>query len=282
MKLSLILTTKNRARYLERALAALIREKKEGYPNIEIVITDAGSTDGTVDIIRKNEAFIDKWLSKPDSGVSEGVNRALSLATGDVVWMTGDDDIIVPGASIKMMAYLRERPHVDVVFAQNIMLVETTDGLVSPNPWPTPKTIGPVTKRTICQNIYASFLIPESAFFRKPCVDKVRGYNQEFHYFAFWDFLFRLKAVGAEMVAISEVVINHYSTPLSDAHTALSSPRWAREHETVIYRHGGLYWLVWHRCHGRITASKVLDMIQRKLGAISGIHPRRWWERLFG
>jgi glycosyltransferase involved in cell wall biosynthesis len=280
MKLSLVITTKNRARYFERALAALVREKRQGYSNIEIVVTDAGSTDGTVDVIRKNEADIDAWISRRDTGVSEGINRAFGLATGDVIWPTGDDDIVVPGSSIKMMAYLKDHPDLDVLFGHNKLFVESADGMIRESTWPVPYTVGEITKRTICRFIHGDFLVPETGFFRKRAVDLVGGYDTALHYFAFWDFFFRLEAAGARMRAIPEVVVHRHATPLSDTTLGIGSPRWRREYDAVAYRHGGLYWVLWHRCGGQITVRTVLAACRTELGARFNIHPRRWRDQL--
>jgi glycosyltransferase involved in cell wall biosynthesis len=276
LKLSLVITTKNRARYFERALAALIREKREGYPNTEIVVTDAGSTDGTADVVRKNEAHIDRWISKSDSGVSEGVNRAFAMATGDVIWATGDDDIIVSGSSVKMMDYLKHHPEIDVVFGHHKIFVESEDGMVKESTWLMPYTVGKVTKRTICRFLYADFVVPETGFFRKRVVDLVGGYDLRLHYFAFWDFFFRLEKAGARMWTIPELVIHRHTTPVSDTLLGPASPRWKQEYDSVAYRHGGVYWLVWHRCSGKITVRKVLAMCRKDLGARFNIHPRKW------
>ena len=87
--ITVITSTFNAAGYLARA-ARSIRE--QAYKNIEWIIVDGGSADGTVDAIRANEDLIDYWLSEPDSGIYDAWNKALPHATGCWVMFLGADD----------------------------------------------------------------------------------------------------------------------------------------------------------------------------------------------
>jgi glycosyltransferase involved in cell wall biosynthesis len=62
------------------------------YTNIEYVVVDGGSTDGTVDLIRENESVIDGWISEPDKGLYDAMNKGMKLATGDYFWFVNAGD----------------------------------------------------------------------------------------------------------------------------------------------------------------------------------------------
>jgi glycosyltransferase involved in cell wall biosynthesis len=70
----------------------------QGYPNLEYFIIDGGSSDGTVDIIRKYEPWLAGWVSEPDRGQGHAINKGFSQATGDILAWLNSDDLYTPGA----------------------------------------------------------------------------------------------------------------------------------------------------------------------------------------
>lgn len=72
----------NGEKHLEQTIQSVISQT---YDNVEYIIIDGGSTDGTVDIIRKYEEVIDYWVSEPDAGISDAMNKGISLATGILI-----------------------------------------------------------------------------------------------------------------------------------------------------------------------------------------------------
>lgn len=280
MKLALLMTTKNRARYFERALASMIREKREGWRDIEIVISDGGSTDGTVDIIRQNEGAIGAWISKPDRGVAEGVNRALALAKADFIWPIGDDDVLVPGASVKVMEYLEKHPDIDVLFGRNKIFFDEEDGSSREIHWNCPWSNGVLGLRNIKELLVNDFVIPEVGFYRRTAMLAVGGYDEEYHYSAFWDNLFKLVRAGYKMVAIPELVLETHQTPLSDTRSAMTSPRFWKERRRMLMANAGPYWVFWHWCKGDISLANIVSKLSRELGQKTGIHPRKLRDQL--
>lgn len=94
-KLSVITVSYNSETTLERTIKSVLRQK---YDNIEYIIIDGGSTDGTVEIIRKYEAYITYWITEPDNGISDAFNKGIKVATGDLIWIINSDDGILNGA----------------------------------------------------------------------------------------------------------------------------------------------------------------------------------------
>ena len=79
-KVSIITVVYNGIEFLEETIKSVIAQT---YPNIEYIIVDGGSKDGTLDIIKKYEAHITKWISEPDKGIYDAKNKGIDLATGD-------------------------------------------------------------------------------------------------------------------------------------------------------------------------------------------------------
>jgi glycosyltransferase involved in cell wall biosynthesis len=90
--ISIISVVYNAESHLEQTLLSIV---KQTYQNIEIVIVDGGSTDGTIDIIKKYEKRISYWISEPDKGIYDAMNKAVTVITGDWVNFIGAGDILL-------------------------------------------------------------------------------------------------------------------------------------------------------------------------------------------
>lgn len=101
--ISIVTVCLNSAEYLERAIQSVINQS---YDNVEYIIIDGGSTDGTIDIIKKHEDFIDYWVSEPDKGLYDAMNKGANIAKGDWVNFLGSDDVMVNSLS-RIIPYLQ-------------------------------------------------------------------------------------------------------------------------------------------------------------------------------
>ncbi len=88
-KITVITVVYNRVNTIEQTISSVVNQT---YSNIEYIIIDGGSTDGTVDIIKKYEKQIDYWVSEPDGGIYDAMNKGARVATGDYVQFLNSDD----------------------------------------------------------------------------------------------------------------------------------------------------------------------------------------------
>lgn len=93
--ITVITATFNAAKTLEQTIVSVINQR---YLSVEFIVVDGGSTDGTLDILRKYEHAIDYWLSEPDEGIFDAWNKGVSLSSGDWIAFLGADDIYLDGA----------------------------------------------------------------------------------------------------------------------------------------------------------------------------------------
>ena len=119
-KISIVTPSFNQAEYLEITIQSVLNQ---GYPNLEYIIIDGGSTDGSLDIIRKYAKHLAYWKSEPDNGQTHAINEGLQHATGEWVAWQNSDDIYYPGVFAEMANAAARHPEVDLIIG-NLMIVD--------------------------------------------------------------------------------------------------------------------------------------------------------------
>jgi len=120
-KLSIITPSFNQAQYLEETILSVLQQK---YDPLEFIIIDGGSTDGSVDVIRKYENRLSHWVSEKDGGQAHALNKGLEKATGDIVAYLNSDDLYLPGAFAAVVGYFREHPQCEWLCGDTTMFGE--------------------------------------------------------------------------------------------------------------------------------------------------------------
>lgn len=115
----------NQADYLDEAINSVIFQD---YPDIELVVIDGGSSDGSVSVIRSYSDYIAYWISEPDSGQSEALNKGFSKVSGELIGWLNSDDTYQPG-TFSSIARVFENPEVGIAMCDKFGLMES-DGTV--------------------------------------------------------------------------------------------------------------------------------------------------------
>ena len=112
-KISVITVTKNSEKFLEENINSL---SNQTYKNFEHIIIDGNSTDRTVEIIKKYKDKIDYWVSEPDEGLYDAMNKGIKVCTGDIIGILNSDDVYFSDALKFVNQYFTEQENLDFLF----------------------------------------------------------------------------------------------------------------------------------------------------------------------
>ncbi|WP_283685870.1 glycosyltransferase family 2 protein [Dysgonomonas sp. Marseille-Q5470] len=110
--ISIITIAYNAVEVIENTILSVI---KQTYSNIEYIIIDGGSTDGTIDIIKKYESYITYWISEPDNGIYDAMNKGIKKATGDWINFINSGDCLLDNNVISKFIQLHD-PSADIIY----------------------------------------------------------------------------------------------------------------------------------------------------------------------
>jgi glycosyltransferase involved in cell wall biosynthesis len=112
-RISVITPSYNQGRFLEETIRSVLLQ---GYPDLEYIIMDGGSTDGSLDIIRRYEPWLAYWVSQPDGGQTGAINVGWMRATGEILAYLNSDDYYLPGATTAAARAFCRSPDVAMVY----------------------------------------------------------------------------------------------------------------------------------------------------------------------
>ena len=179
---SIITPSYNQAIYLEDTIQSVLIQN---YPNLEYIIIDGGSTDGSVEIIKNyadKYSFI-KWITEKDQGQSDGINKGFKIAKGDIVAWLNSDDTYCNGAIYNSVKYLVEHPDVILVYG-NANLIDQNNRILEQFPYAEEFSLD----RLINHNL---FIMQPTAFWRKELFDVIGYLDVDLKYTMDWDFWIR-------------------------------------------------------------------------------------------
>ena len=118
-KVSIVTPSFNQASFLEQTLRSVL---EQDYPNLEYIVIDGGSTDGSVEIINKYADQLAYWQSQPDQGQTDAINQGFAHATGEILAWLNSDDLLLPGAVSAAVRALEEHPEAAMVYGDALLI----------------------------------------------------------------------------------------------------------------------------------------------------------------
>jgi glycosyltransferase involved in cell wall biosynthesis len=184
-KISIVTPSYNQAEFLERTILSVLNQN---YPNLEYIIIDGGSTDGSVEIIKKYEKYLAYWVSEKDHGQSDALNKGFSKATGDIIGWQNSDDIYLPSAFYTIAQVFNKYHHIDIAFGNRID-VDTEDNIIYESRF---------TPYSLAVHLYDGMpLSNQAAFWRKALFSKIGMLDLQFQVAMDGEFFLRAGVKGA-------------------------------------------------------------------------------------
>jgi glycosyltransferase involved in cell wall biosynthesis len=182
-KVSIITVSLNSGRLIEDTIRSV---RQQTYGNIEHLIIDGGSTDGTVDIIRRHEKEIAYWISEPDYGISDAFNKGIRAATGEIVGFLNSQDYYFTERSIeRVVRAFRENPEREIIYGKTYYVPVGSSGIVGV--MGEPFTREKMRKRNIIPH--------QSAFLRRGVFDLHGPYRLDYRFAMDYDHLLRVTSL---------------------------------------------------------------------------------------
>ncbi len=127
-RFSVVMPSFNQAKYIERSILSVLNQ---GYSNLELIVVDGGSTDDTLDILNKYNEYI-YWISEPDSGQSDALNKGFGLATGEYYGWLNSDDLYLPKSLSSAVTAFEAFPK-SLVFFGDWLEIDANENLLKLN-----------------------------------------------------------------------------------------------------------------------------------------------------
>jgi glycosyltransferase involved in cell wall biosynthesis len=182
--ISIIIPSYNQAAFLEETIQSVLTQD---YANREILVLDGGSTDGSVDIIRRYADKFRYWVSERDRGQSHAINKGFALASGDVLAWLNSDDTYLSGALAAVATVFAKHPDVDLVYGNYL----DTDAAGAPM-----RTHHVFSRLTVGALLFHDYIGQPATFFRRRLLDRVGPVDESLHYHMDWDLWLRMWPAG--------------------------------------------------------------------------------------
>lgn len=170
----------NSAATIEQTLKSV---QLQEYPNIEHIIIDGGSTDGTLDILRRYPQV--RWISEPDHGQADALNKGFRLAQGEIIGWLNADDMYLPGSIISVVDYFERWPEVDFIHGE-VDYIDLNGTVLYTSPG---------QEFILLQALQENPINQPAAFFRRNVFERVGFLREDLHYVFDYEFWLRLGRV---------------------------------------------------------------------------------------
>lgn len=168
MRISVVTISYNQAPFLESCIRSVTSQSG---PEIEYILVDPGSNDGSREIASEHSSKISKLIFEPDSGPSDGLNKGFAHSTGEILCYINADDLLLPGSLTRVAREFSRRPHMDVLLGHGFKI----------------DAEGQVVRRIFSSTKWSPYLyaagvasaVQQATFFRRSIFEATEGFNAE-------------------------------------------------------------------------------------------------------
>lgn len=252
---SIVMPVLNQVRFVERALDSVVPQSKG---RAELIVVDGGSSDGSLEVLKRYEEHFSWWCSERDGGQSEALNKGFSHARGRfLVWLNADD-VLMPGALDAVEALISRRPDAKWIVG-NLVYIDEGDRVLY----------------CACDGRWHDFLFRwapvrvygPSSFFERSLFEAAGGFDAGFHYMMDTDLWMRFKGLGVRFVRVNCYLWGfrvHGASKTAGDLAGKTPPEMAGELQILVNRY--------HLKLGRGC------WLQRLWRCLNGCYVRSWWD----
>jgi len=217
-RVSIVTPSYNQVLFIEETIRSVLLQ---GYPNLEYIIIDGGSTDGSAEIIRKYQDWLAYWASEPDNGQADAINKGFAKGTGEIFGWQNSDDTYAPGAFRKAAEVLVAHPEVDLVFG-NMKYIDSAGRVI--------REIRYTPFSRFCLLWEGMNLFNGAAFWRRSLHERMGGLDPHLNFVMDFEFFLRASKVG-KFKFVREHLGNFRIHP--EGKSSGSSAQWWAESKSV-------------------------------------------------
>ena len=261
---TLVTPSFNQGQFLEETLLSV---QRQDYPRVEHIVVDGGSSDGSLDIIRRHERRLARWVREPDRGQTDAIAKGFHLATGDIFAWLNSDDLLMPSAVGVVVRELTREPALGLVYGDRIEIDAKGNVL---NAVRLPSHRDGMFRR--------NFTIPqETAFFSRQAYEAVGGVDTGLQFAMDFDLWVRLAAVAPmrHLPVFLGCYRRHGASKSVEMHADGSGQKYSTESESVYRRHFGRglpsrRMMFWYRAasKGRLVIERASRDYRRERGRL--------------
>ena len=253
-KISIVTPSYQQGHFLEWTMRSVL---EQGYPNLEYVVMDGGSKDGTQEILARYQDRLTYCESAPDKGQADAVVRGFEHTTGEIMAYLNSDDLLAPGALDFVARFLTEHPEVDAIYSHRIFIDE--ENIVT-RYWILPPHHSWMMERW-------DYIPQETCFWRRRIYEKVGGIDRSFHFALDYDLFVRFMKHG-HMERVDRFLGAFREHPSSKT----TMQEGAHPEVERVYQEHGIRIADWHRLP-QLAQYELLDIRSRKFAASGKILP---------
>ncbi len=208
IKISVITVCKNSEAYIEKAIQSVINQT---YKNIEYIVIDGDSQDKTKDIIQNYSKHIDKFISEPDTGIYNAMNKGIKLATGSFIQFLNSDDYFYDNKVVEdVVQFIQQNPDCDIVYGDAEIRRDPRiggDPYIAKSPLPSE-----IPEAIICGNLF----LQGSIFFRGTTFNELGFFNEKYTISADYEYYIRFTIHNKILVYYcSRTIFSYYTGGIS-------------------------------------------------------------------
>ena len=219
--ISIVTPSFNQGHFIEETITSVLDQQ---FPNLEYIIVDGGSTDNTVEIIKKYQKHLKFWVSEKDSGQANAINKGLGHCTGEIFNWLNSDDYLEAGALEKIATAFEDKTVQMVAGKVRNFSVMQEDFVPNQNL---------TAEGLMCWQPGVKFIQP-GVWLRRTGIEKCRGIDEQFHYAFDWDLYIRYLYHFPEVKEIGDLLV-HFRLHENSKTTAFSQ-KFSEEESNIILK----------------------------------------------